>query len=95
MRSRDEVAEYSWEFNRAECIFKDGTHIEYACDIYDFCELIGKEIISDLGGEWVEDKYDLSYDDEGFMATNMVSVAHYTPYQEEMRTLFLNLKLIK
>ena len=75
--------------------FKDGTHIEYACDIYDFCDLIGKETISDLGGEWVEDEYDLSYDDEGFMATNMVNITHYTPSQGEMQTLFLNLKLIK
>ena len=95
MRSRSEVADYSWEYDRAVCIFKDGTSMEYECDKYDLCDIIGKEIMTDVGGDWVADEYDLSYDSDGWIATNMVDINHYTPYRKELETLFSNLKMIQ
>jgi len=95
MRSRSEVADYSWEYDRAVCIFKDGTHIEYACDKYELCDIIGKEVVTDGGGDWVIDDYDLSYNHEGDLCRAMVDINYYTPYQEDLEALFTNLKMIK
>ena len=95
MRSRSEVADYSWDFGTAVCIFNDDTFIEYTCDKYELCDLIGKEIVTDGGGDWVIDDYDLSYNSEGDLCRSMVDINYYNPYKEDLEALFTNLKMIK